>query len=236
MTLATIPQPQATPSRMSSREVAELTGKNHADVMRDIRSMTEALTKASALWCVESATYIGGDGRPYPMYEMDRETTLCLLTGYDAGARMKVIQRWQFLESNATPALPQTYAQALRALAQEAEQKELLQLQLVEAQPAIDFFSKVGESKDAMPVGEAAKLLGIGPNTLFAFLRTQRIFMNGTGGQHKNMPYQQYLDAGYFAVVEKPFNTPDGKTHINVRPVVLQKGLDYIRKRLSSSL
>lgn len=236
MNLATIPQPQATPNRMSSREVAELTGKQHSNVMRDIREMTEALTNSELNWCVESASYIGGDGRSYPMYDMDKETTICLLTGYDAGARMKVIQRWQSLENGAVPTLPQTYAQALRALAQEAEQKELLQLQLVEAQPAIDFFSKVGESKDAIPVGEAAKLLGIGPNTLFAFLRTQRIFMNGTGGQHKNMPYQQYLDAGYFAVVEKPFSTPDGKTHINVRPVVLQKGLDYIRKRLSSSL
>jgi phage antirepressor YoqD-like protein len=223
------------PNRMSTREVAEITGKNHAHVMRDVREMTEVLTNSSVNWCVESTTYIGGDGRPYPMYNMDKETTICLLTGYDAGARMKVIQRWQSLENNAAPALPQTYAQALRALAQEAEQKELLQLQLAEAQPAVEFFAQVGESKDAMPVGEAAKLLGVGPNALFAFLRAQRIFMNGTGGQHKNMPYQQYLDAGYFAVVEKPFSTPDGKTHINVKPVVLQKGLDYIRKRLSVS-
>ena len=235
MTLATIPQPQATPSRMSSREVAELTGKQHSNVMRDIREMTEELTNSEMNWCVESSTYVGGDGRTYPMYEMDKETTTCLLTGYSATARMKVIQRWQVLENMGAPSLPQTFAQALRALAQESEQKELLQLQLAEAKPAVEFYAQVAVSEDSMPVGEAAKLLGMGQNTLFEFLRQQKIFMNGTGGQHRNMPYQQYLNAGYFAVVETPFNTPDGKTHINVKPVVLQKGLDYIRKRLTSS-
>ena len=86
MTLATIPQPQATPSRMSSREVAELTGKQHAHVMRDIREMCAVVAESNSGFVCETSSYIGGDGRPYPMYEMDRETTLCLLTGYDAGA------------------------------------------------------------------------------------------------------------------------------------------------------
>lgn len=235
MQLATIPQPQATPNRMSSREVAELTGKNHADVMRDIRTMAETLTKANMLSCVESASYIGGDGRPYPMYEMDKETTICLMTGYDAVARMKVIQRWQLLES-ASLTIPKTLSQALLLAAHQAEQVEQLQLQVAQQQEAVDFHEQVSESADTMPVGEAAKLLGVGPQKLFVFLRAQKILMNGTGGQHRNMPYQQYLDAKLFDVVERPYQTPDGKTHVNVKPVVTQKGLDYIRKRLSAPL
>ena len=236
MHLTTTSQPQSTPNRMSSREVAELTGKNHADVMRDIRTMEASLMKAELLSCVESAFYTGGDGRQYPMYNMDKETTVCLLTGYDAVARMKVIKRWQALENQA-PALvvPQTLSQALLLAAQQAEQVEQLQLQVAQQQPAVDFYEQVAESKDAIPVGEAAKLLGVGPQKLFVFLRDNKIFMNGTGGQHRNMPYQQHLDAGHFAVIERPFQTPDGKTHINVKPVVTQKGLDYIRKRLSVS-
>lgn len=226
--------PENTLNRMSSREVAELTGKNHADVMRDIRNMQDALTKANLLSCVESATYTGSDGRQYPMYQMDKETTICLLTGYDPVSRMKVVQRWQQLEAGQHLALPQTYAQALRALAEQAEQTEALQLQLKEAQPAVDFHKLVTASEDTMPVGEAAKLLGVGPQKLFIFLRENHILMNGRGSQHRNMPYQRYIDAGYFELDEKPFQTPDGKTHINVKPVVTQKGLDYIRKRLSS--
>jgi Rha family phage regulatory protein len=212
---------QPTPNRMSSREVAQLTGKQHGNVMRDIREMVQTLTDSNLNWCVESAYYTGGDGREYPMYQMDKETTICLLTGYDAAARMKVIQRWQQLEEAQAPTAPQTFTQALRAA-------------LAQAQPAVEFMEQVASSKDAMPVGEAAKLLGVGPNTLFAFLRDQKIFMNGQGGQHRNMPYQQHLDAGRFRVVEQPFNTPDGKTHINVKPLVTQRGLEYIRKALSA--
>ena len=230
MQLATIPQPQATPNRMSSREVAELTGKNHAHVMRDIREICEALHESKTGFVCETVSYIGGDGRPYPMYEMDKETTICLLTGYDVVARMKVIQRWQFLET-APITIPKTLSQALLLAAQQAEQVERLQLQVAMQQDAVDFHGQVMQSADTMPVGEAAKLLGVGPQKLFVYLRAQKIFMNGTGGQHRNMPYQQYLDAKLFDVVECPYQTPDGKTHVNVKPVVTQKGLQWLQKK-----
>lgn len=80
---------------MTSREIAELTGKNHADVMRDIRNMVDQLTKAEMLSLAKSTTYTGKDGRSYPQYELDRDTCLNLLLGYDPVARMKVIKRWQ---------------------------------------------------------------------------------------------------------------------------------------------
>lgn len=221
---------QPTPNRMSSREVADLTGKNHADVMRDIRHMQASLTKAELLSCVESSTYTGADNREYPMYLMDKDTTICLLTGYDVVARMKVVKRWQELESGA--AVPKSLPEALRAYALELEAHEETKLQLVAAKPAIDFYNQVAVAEDAMPVAEAAKLLGVGPNKLFAFLREEKLFMNGQGGQHRNMPYQKYIDAGYFTVVEQTWQAPDGATHIHVKPMVYQKGLEYIRKRL----
>ena len=63
MQLTTTPQPQATPNRMSSREVAELTGKNHADVMRDIRALQKGIDESKSGFVCEAATYTGGDGR-----------------------------------------------------------------------------------------------------------------------------------------------------------------------------
>lgn len=230
------PAPLNTPSRMSSREVAELTGKQHAHVMRDVRAMCHQLHESKVGFVCETTSYTGGDGRAYDQYQLDKDTTICLLTGYDAAARMKVIQRWQALESQGTIlAIPKTLSQALLLAAHQAEQVEQLQLQVAQQQPAVDFMEQVTASNDTMPVGQAAKLLGVGPQKLFVFLRAEHIFMNGTGGQHRNMPYQRYLDAGYFKVDEKPFQTPDGKTHINVKPVFTQKGLEYIRRRLSVS-
>lgn len=217
------------PDRMSSREVAELTGKNHADVMRDIRTMQASLTKADLLSCVEPDTYVGADLREYPMYQMDKDTTICLLTGYDVVARMKVVKRWQELE---TGAVPRSLPEALRAYALELESHQETKLQLQAAQPAIDFYNQVAVAEDAMPISEAAKLLGVGPIKLFAFLREHKIFMDGSGGQHRNMPYQKHIDAGHFTVIEQTWQTPDGATHVHVKPMVYQKGIDYIRKRL----
>lgn len=228
--------PAEVPSRMSSREVSEITGKNHGDVMRDIRNMTATLQKAELLFVCEPASYAGANGQLYDMYELDKETTICLLTGYDAVSRMKVVQRWQVLENERSNlGIPKTFAQALRLAAETAEQVEQLQLQLAEAQPAKDFYEAVGKCEDAMPVAEAAKLLGIGPIKLFAFLREQKLFMNGTGGQTRNMPYQRAIDAGWFTVIEQTWNAPDGAVHTHTKPLFFQKGLEHVRKLLLAS-
>ena len=85
---------------MSSREIAELTGKQHSNVMRDIRNMIDALEQDSEIKpCVKSTTYIAESGQTYPQYELDKETTLCLVFGYDATLRMRIIKRWSELEA-----------------------------------------------------------------------------------------------------------------------------------------
>ena len=108
---------------MSSREIAELVGKEHAHVMRDIRAMMDVLSKNPDLdSCAISTAYVGRDGRQYPMYELDKDTCLTLLLGYDAVARMKVVKRWQELESQKR--VPGTFAEALRLAAEQAERSE----------------------------------------------------------------------------------------------------------------
>ena len=68
---------------------------------------------------------------------------------------------------------PKTYAEALRALADEAEKAEALKKQNQLMQPKAEFFDAVTDSKTAISIGETAKVLdaGIGQNKLFAFLR-----------------------------------------------------------------
>ncbi|HOB66631.1 BRO family protein [Ottowia sp.] len=109
----------AAPLTMTSREIAELTGKQHAHVMRDIRAMMEALEQNPDLDSVcRTTTYAGSNGQAYDQYELDKDTCLTLLLGYDAVARMKVVKRWQELEAKAArPAIPPTYAEALRLAA-----------------------------------------------------------------------------------------------------------------------
>ena len=125
-------------------------------------------------------------------------------------------------------ATPKTYVEALRALADAEEEKQRLALENEEMKPKAEFYDTVAESSTTFEVGVVAKILnfGIGRNKLFKFLRNEGIL------NPDNIPYQQYVDAGYFKVVEMPYGKLNGDTLVGKKTVVYQKGIDYIRKRL----
>ena len=83
-------------TKMSSREIATLTGKQHKNVMADCRAMFEALNLQSADF---SADYQDGKGRTYQEFWLDQDLTLTLMTGYSIPLRHKVAKRWRQLES-----------------------------------------------------------------------------------------------------------------------------------------
>ena len=124
--------------------------------------------------------------------------------------------------------VPQTFAEALRLAAEQQEQIESQQKLIEEQKPKADFYDDVVESKDAMPMDKVAKTLnmGLGRNKLFGILRNEKILMPN------NTPYQKYVDSGWFRCIESKFSKPNGDICINVKTVVLQKGLDAIRKLL----
>lgn len=127
--------------------------------------------------------------------------------------------------------VPQTYAEALRALADKAEKMEALQKQNQLMQPKADFFDAVTDSKQAIPIGDVAKILdiGIGRNKLFEFLRQKSILTSD------NRPYQKYIDSGYFRVIEQKYEV-NGEVRINIKTLVFQKGIDWIRKQLAKEI
>lgn len=98
-------------------------------------------------------------------------------------------------------------------------------------QPKVDFFDAVAESSDAVSIGEVAKVLkvkGVGRNKLFEFLRRQKVL------DRHNIPYQKYINCGWFRTIEQKYDTPDGETHVSIKTLVYQKGVDGIRKLLES--
>ena len=99
-----------------------------------------------------------------------------------------------------------------------------------EMKPKAEFFDTVASSKTAIPMDQVAKVIGkkgIGRNKLFQILRDKKILDKG------NVPYQTYVDRGYFRVVEQKYVKPNGETQINIKTLVYQKGVDYIRRLLT---
>ena len=125
---------------------------------------------------------------------------------------------------------PDTIIRMAQALKAEREKIKKLESEKKESLPKIEFYDAVTGSSDTIDIGQAAKVLnlGYGRNRLFEILREKNILQNN------NQPYQKYIDAGYFRVIESKYLKPDGSIHINTKTVVYQKGLDYIRKIVSN--
>lgn len=182
---------------MSSREIADLTGRDHGNVMRDIRTMLDDLQASNLNPVCETTTYAGANGQRYPQYELDRDTCLTLLLGYDAVARMKVVKRWQELEAQAAPAVPRTMSQALRLAAEQAEQIEQQQAALALAAPKAEYVDRYVAANGAKGFRQVAKLLGANEHTFRAWLQEEKI-MYRLGGEWT--AHQCHIDAGRFVV------------------------------------
>lgn len=99
--------------------------------------------------------------------------------------------------------------------------------QITEMKPKADFYDTVVSTESLLSMGDTAKLLdkNVGRNRLYKILREKKILMSD------NIPYQQYVDRGYFKVVENYYMAGDNKV-ITKTTYVKQKGVDYIRKLL----
>lgn len=121
----------------------------------------------------------------------------------------------------------QVLAYHLQKAKEYKQRAEIAESKLIQVAPKVDFYDKVTGSSDTVDIGQAAKILaikGLGRNKLFEILRNADVL------NESNQPYQKYVDAGYFRIIESRYLTPDGETHIGLKTVVFQKGLEYIRR------
>ena len=117
-----------------------------------------------------------------------------------------------------------------RALQMANNTIENLKLTIEEQKPLVEFANKVSNSSNLIDMGKMAKLLkdeniNIGRNRLFEWLRKKDILMRN------NIPYQRYIDGGYFQVKESTFETPYG-TKTQQTTFVTGKGQIYITEKL----
>lgn len=134
--------------------------------------------------------------------------------------------------------IPQTYADALilagnlQKRVQEQHERIKEQKKVIEVQkPKVEFYDTVTKSESTFDMAEVAKLLkisNVGSIKLFEFLRDNGILSDNKANW--NEPYQNYVNAGYFKIVEVKSDDRYGNVHVNKKTVVFQKGVDFIRK------
>ncbi|MBI6944740.1 phage regulatory protein/antirepressor Ant [Pseudomonas putida] len=225
---------------MTSLEIAKLTGKEHKNVLADVRKMLEALGHTSAEFSAHMEVPMPRGGyRTEECYALPRRETDVLLTGYSIPMRAKVIDRWHELEAQVAKPAPVDLgdASALRGLllgyteqVMQLEHKVGIQAaKIAEDAPKAKFHDKVADSEGLKPVAEVAKILGTGEKRLFKYLRKHKILISD--GATRNTPYQPFLDSGRMDVKCTDYIMPEtGKVKIHSQPLFTGKGLIWIQQ------
>lgn len=160
---------------------------------------------------------------------MDMAKQICMIQRTPEG---KEIRQYLIDLEKAWNTPEQIMARALTIAQQTIERRNFVIKKLEEdterMRPKEEFYDAVAGSKTAIEMAAVAKVLNfksVGRNKLFEILRDERIL------QSDNIPYQKYIDNGWFRTIEQKYSK-DGETYINIKTLVYQKGVDGIRKIL----
>jgi len=233
-----------------SLTVAEVFGKRHADVMRDIEVQIAKLKEAEMQeWGVRNFAHTQyqneQNGQWYFKYNMTEDAFAIVAMSYITPEAMKMKVRFldefkAMREQLSKPqfTLPQTMAEALRLAADLSEQnermakeKQLLENTIDEQRPLVAFAETCMDSERNLLVREVAKLASkngimIGEKRLYQKLREWGMIF-----QHRTEPTQRAMELGLFEIKKGVTQTPKGARDFETAKVT-PKGQVYIIDRL----
>jgi len=219
---------------MSSREIAELTGSTHDNVLKTIRVYV-----ARGVVSSNDTPYVHPqNGQVYREFLLSQRDTLVVVSGYSVELRARIIDRWQELEARADQfQIPATYAEALQAAADQAKENQSLRLVILDQAPKVAAIKRLASAGGAICISDAAKQLQVPPSTLFKLMSARRwIFQRG--GSKRWTAYQPQITRGYL-VHKVTALTPDEQTGADraaFQPLVTPKGLTRLAELLQEAV
>lgn len=225
---------------MSSLEIAELTERNHKDVMRSIREMEPAWVKINRrnFALVE---YRDAKGEMRPMYQLTKTECLYVATKFNDEARAKLVIRWEELEKKKLHGfvIPGSFSQALMLAAKQQEQieeqkKQILEMnaEIVEMKKKTDYLEVILSSRETVTITQIAQDYGMTAksfNRLLAELKIQR----KVNGQW--ILYSPYITQGYVHSKSVPIVHRDGSKDSVLNTEWRQKGRIFLYETLKKN-
>lgn len=203
---------------MTSLEIAEVTGKRHDSILRDIRNILSQGVDAHNF--VETS-YTDKSNRQQKCYTLTKKGCLILASGYDVILREKIINRWEELETKERNQyqVPQSFAEALMLAAKQQEQieeqqrqleansKEIVELNgaIAEMEPKMTYVDMILASKETVTTTQIAQDYGRSAKAFNVLLRNFGV-QHKVGGQWvlyaKHLPFG-YVQSDTFPIVHK---------------------------------
>ena len=238
--------------RMTSLQIAEITGKPHADVMKAIRKMEPAWSKINE-GNFSLVEYKDKKGETRPCYSLNKEECLYIATKFNDEARAKLIKRWKELEEqHQKPSVPQNYLEALKSLVKAEEEKQQLALEnkqqqatiltiskenmelgnkITEMLPKVSYYDQILQSNATMTITQIAQDYGMSAIKMNKELEAMKI-------QHKVrgqwILYGQFLTGGYVHSRAVDIIRSDGRHDVKYNTEWTTKGRIFLYESLKS--
>lgn len=246
-----IPSAIADNKGMTSLEIAEVTGREHKNVLRDIRNILEQGVQQLNFEPMQKAVPTNNGGhKSIPYYLLTPKGCLILASGYDALLRERIINRLEQLEKSNKPQLPTTYLEALESLvASEKEKLALLEdnerkqqqiaqkdgeivslsTTITQMKPKVSYVDAILQCKDTVTITAIAQDYGKSAKAFNVLLRNFGI-QRKVGSQW--ILYAKYLACGYVQSETFPILHKDGTQGAKMNTRWTQKGRLFLYEEL----
>ncbi|NVN06035.1 Rha family transcriptional regulator [Asaia spathodeae] len=216
---------------MSSREIAELTGKRHDNVIRDIEKMLEET--GMGLLSFEDTYRNEQNGQEYRCFNLPKNLTIVLVSGYRADLRLKIVDRWMALEAAVQTPMPLTREQQLAdaflisqdIIREKNEQIGALSGRLIEAEQSVAVIDHCMNIEGLFGLQQAGRILHQKPNLFVRHLKTKWLIHQGG----ELVPRAQYGMAGS-RLFDVKWSMHGEKNR--AQSYVTPKGIEYFAKHL----
>lgn len=244
----------------NSKLVAEVFGKNHKDVMKAIRNLTEGSAQNCAvLEMFSESTYLNEQNKEQPMFIMNQDGFTLLAMGFNGKKAMefklKYIEAFNAMKrqiEQSNPSVPQNYLEALKSLVKAEEEKQQLALEnkkqqeqiltisktnmelgnkITEMLPKVSYYDKILQSNATMTVTQIAQDYGMSAMRLNKELESMRI-------QHKVrgqwILFAQFLEGGYVHNRAVDILRSDGRHDVKYNTEWTTKGRIFLYESLKA--
>lgn len=141
------------------------------------------------------STYLANNGKENPCYRFEKREACLMAMSYSYELQAIVFDRMTELETQSLkPQLPTTYLDALKALVESEEAKQLAQEQLQLAAPKVQYFDMVADVGNLMTASVVAKKFGMSAQVMNKHLKEFKVY----DSRHSNKVFSQwFIDKGY---------------------------------------